>query len=546
MRLFGQWLLSTFLVCTLNCLPSECDAQHRADERPNILIILADDLGFSDIGCYGGEIATPNLDSLAADGLRYSQFYNTARCWPTRAALLTGYYAQQVNADALPMSNKRGYHARPAWGRLLPKLLQPYGYRSYHSGKWHISGNPLASGFEHSYRLNDYDHFFTPSKHLLDGKELPPKTLDDGYYATTGIADYAIEFLQEHKLKHPNQPFFEYVAFTSPHFPLHAPAVDIARYAEKYKIGWDDVRTARWQRMQDMQLLPGSLSSLEPEIGPPYHFPEALDQLGSGEVNRELAWESLTPGQQTFQAAKMAVHAAMVDRMDQEIGRILDELKRLGKYENTVIFFLSDNGASAEIMIRGDGHNPQADPGSAASYLCLGPGWSSASNTPFRRHKTWVHEGGISTPLIVHWPERIKEGGQWRQAVGHVIDIAPTILDLVRGSWPTIVESIKVPPSPGLSMTCTFDEDVPIERDCLWWFHEGNRALRVRNLKLVAAKDEPWQLYDLSKDRAETHNLTNQSPDRIQHLVKTWKDQTASIEQLVKQWIRVGLKKPIE
>ena len=514
--------------------------------RPNILLILADDMGYSDVGCYGSEIATPNIDSLAAGGLRYSQFYNTARCWPTRAALLTGYYAQQVNRDALPKvklpaeDNHTARHPahrnRPAWSQLLPELLRPYGYSSYHSGKWHLDGQPLESGFEHSYMLLDDNRFFTAKNHVLDGQKLPEQTASDDYYATTAIADHALRFLQEHERKTPDRPFFQYVAFTSPHFPLHAPAEDIARYLHRYQIGWDAIRAARWERMQKMQMVSGSLSSLEPEIGTPYthHFEAAAERLGPGEINQEIPWDRLTAEQQTFQAAKMAIHAAMIDRMDQNIGRIVEQLRQSGDLDNTVIFVLSDNGASAEIMIRGDGHDPQAAPGSAGSYLCLGAGWSSAANTPFRRHKTWVHEGGVSTPLVVHWPAGIEAAGQWRQAVGHVIDIAPTIISLVGGQWPTMNAEHHVPPAPGRSLAPTFDKDQSADRRAVWWLHEENRAIRVGKWKLVAAKGEPWELYDLNSDRAETHNLAEDSPDRVVELSQLWEDHVAEFAELRK------------
>ncbi len=227
----------------------------------------------------------------------------------------------------------------------------------------------------------------------------------------------------------PTQPFFQYVAFIAPHFPLHALQEDIARYREKYRGGWEQIREQRWRRLRDMGIVQCELSAVEREVGPPYDFPAALEKLGAGEVNRPLPWSELTDQQRVFQAAKMAVHAAMVDRMDREIGKILDQLSAMGVAENTLVFFLSDNGASAEIMVRGDDHDPAAPPGSAASYLCLGPGWSNCANTPFRRHKTWVHEGGISTPLIVRWPRGIKTPGALRHNPGHVIDLVPTILD---------------------------------------------------------------------------------------------------------------------
>jgi arylsulfatase len=500
-----------------------CAADEPVSSRPNVLVILADDLGFSDVGCYGGEIETPNLDKLAAGGVRFTQFYNTARCWPTRGALLTGFYAQQIRRDTLPGIRSGGQGVRPRWARLLPDLLRPLGYRSYHSGKWHVDGAPLAGGFDRSYSLEDHNSYFTPRNHFEDDKKLPPVQADSGYYVTTAIADHAIKCLKEHAREHADRPFFSYVAFTSPHFPLHALAEDIARFKDRYQRGWEEIRAARYERMKSQGLVSCELSAVERDIGPPYDFPDALEKLGSGEVNRPLPWRELTGEQRQFQAAKMAVHAAMVYRMDVEIGRLIEQLQAMNALDNTLIFFLSDNGASAEIMVRGNGHDRAAPPGSAETFLCLGPGWSTSSNTPFRRHKTWVHEGGISTPLIVHWPKGIAARGELRHTPGHVIDLVPTILEAVGGQPLEKWEGESVPPLPGKSLVPALAKDVRIERDCLWWLHEGNRAIRVGDYKLVVSgADSPWELYDLSTDRAESRNLAAQMPDKARELAKLW------------------------
>ncbi|HEV3005632.1 MAG TPA: arylsulfatase [Pirellulales bacterium] len=497
-----------------------------AEDRPNVLILLADDLGFSDLGCYGGEIRTPNLDRLAKDGLHFAQFYNTARCWPTRAALLTGYYAQQVRRDTLPGIASGTQGRRPAWARLLPELLRPAGYRSYHSGKWHIDGRPLANGFDRSYQLDDFDRHFAPRLHWEDDKPLPPVDATSGYYTSTAIADHAIKCLKGHAEDHAQRPFLAYVAFTAPHFPLQAPEEDIARYRTAYLAGWDALRDERWQRMRRLQIGGTELAAVERDLGPPYAFPKALNQLGPNELNRPLAWADLNAGQQEFQANKMAVHAAMVDRMDREIGRILAQLRDMGAWENTLIFFLSDNGASAEIMVRGDGHDPAAECGTGATFLCLGPGWSSLANTPFRRHKTWVHEGGISTPLIVHWPDRIAGRGETRHAAGHVIDLVPTILEAAGVKPLERWDGKPVPAKPGKSLVALFARDGDVERDFLWWLHEGNRALRVGDWKIVAAgNDSPWELYDLSSDRSESRNLSGENPAKVDELAAIWTQQ---------------------
>jgi arylsulfatase A-like enzyme len=493
---------------------------------PNVVLIMADDLGFSDLGCYGAEIDTPNLDRLAKNGVHFTQFYNTARCWPTRGSILTGYYAQQIRRDTVPGLRSGSGGTRPNWARLLPELLQAHGYRSYHSGKWHIDGQPLKNGFARSYSIQDHDRHFAPKKHTLDDKPLPPVVPKSGYYSSTAIADHAIEHLQEHFRDHASRPFFSFVAFTAPHFPVQAPAADVAKYRKKYLAGWDGLRDARWQRMQQLSLA-GELPPIERDLGPPYAFPEAIRKLGPHELNRPLEWESLTPEQQAFQADKMAVHAAMVECMDREIGRILGALKQAGQWDNTLIVFLSDNGASAEIMVRGDGHDPHAECGTGATFLSIGPGWSSLCNTPFRRHKTWVHEGGIRTPFIAHWPKGMKAKGELRRTPGHVIDFVPTVLELATGKPPTKPATAGAPDFAGKSLVPAFAQDVTVPRTSIWWQHEGNRALRQGDWKIVAAGNESfWELYDLATDPTESKNLAQAHPDKVRALAAAWQKET--------------------
>ena len=508
---------SLITVAVLLTLGGPVLAADPAAKKPNILIILADDLGYSDIGCYGSEVATPNLDSLAKNGLRFTQCYNTARCWPTRSALITGYYPQQIRMD--PPRGKL-----PEWTRTLPQRLKPLGYRSYHSGKWHVNGAPKPvadGGFDHSYDLEDHNRNFNPKQILEDDKPLPPVAKDSGYYTSTAFADHAIRCLKEHSEKYAGQPFFSYLAFTVPHFPLQAPAEDIARYRDLYLKGWDTVREQRWQKQREMGLLTCGLSAVERQVGPPYAFPPDLELLGTNEVNRPLPWSDLTPGQRAFQAAKMSIHAAMIDRMDREIGRVLAQIRAMGAMENTLIIFASDNGASAELMVRGDGQDPQAAPGSAGTFLCLGPGWSSAANTPFRRHKTWVHEGGIATPLIVQWPRGIAARNELRHDICHVIDFVPTLLELA-GADPALPAG--APPYPGLSLTPAFAKDGAVTRDTVFFHHDGNRALRLGDYKLVSARQDQdaWELYNLATDRGEQHNLAAAQPDRVRDMATRW------------------------
>ena len=300
------------------------------------------------------------------------------------------------------------------------------------------------------------------------------------------------------------------------------------------------MREARWQRMRRLGIGGRALSEVERDAGPPYHFPAALKKLGTNEVNRPLPWSELSPEQREFQANKMAIHAAMVDRMDREIGRVFAQIRAMGALDNTLIMFLSDNGASAEMMVRGDGHDPEAQCGTGATFLSLGPGWSSMANTPFRRHKTWVHEGGIATPFIVHWPLGIKTRGELRHAPGHVIDVVPTILDLTGAKRQDTFAAPGVPP-PGKSLVSLFKKDSATKRDALWWQHEGNRALRVGDWKIVASgTNAAWELYNLKIDRSESKNLADAKPAKLRELVDLWQRMTDEHEEVA----RTGLARP--
>ncbi|MGB0154234.1 MAG: arylsulfatase [Verrucomicrobiales bacterium] len=502
-------------------------------KKPNLLLIMADDLGYSDLGCYGSEIQTPHLDAVAENGLRFTQFYNTARCWPTRSSLLTGFYAQQIRRDKLP--DIPGNRARRQdWAVLAPRLLAPVGYRSYHSGKWHIDGQPIETGFDRSYLLQDQSRFFNPQVHYLDDEKLPPVELGTDYYGTTAVADHSIKVLKEHANQHGDKPFFHYIGFAAPHFPLHALPEDIAIYEDTYDVGWEVIRQQRWARMKELGVVDTNAvtepSAPERKLGPPYHFDDAYEILGPGEVRTPMPWQDLTREQREFQATKMAIHAAMIHRMDIEIGRIFDQIKSMGEWDNTMVMFLSDNGASAEIMVRADGHDPEAPLGSAPTYLCLGPGWSTTCNTPFRRHKTWTHEGGTATPFIVSWPEGIKARGETRNNPGHVIDVVPTILELADAA-----PHPDAPSSPGKSLVPVFEKDGTVDHDQFWWYHDDHRAIRMGDWKAVAPQGEPWELYDLSNDRGEMNNLAKSQPEKLQQLVDAWEATTEEFTELVKK-----------
>jgi arylsulfatase A-like enzyme len=488
--------------------------------KPNFLIVLADDMGFSDARCYGGDIDTPNLDRLAAGGLRFTQGYSTARCGPSRSCLLTGYYAQQTASDIMTKGNV------PDYTRFLPDYLKPLGYRTYHSGKWHMrfATGTGGVGFDHSYTMLDENRYFTQDRHELDGVALPKP--GEGYYSTTAIADYGVRFLKEHAKDHASDPFLMYLAPHAPHFPLHAPAEDIEKYKDRFAEGWDVARERKHARMRRMGLVNCSLAPLEPAMWTPWNTPdeELFAKIGEGEVARAVPWNSLTAGQKDFQRTKMAIHAAMVTRMDLEIGKVLAQVQAMGAERDTMVVFLSDNGASSEQLIRGDGHDRAAPAGSAKSFLGLGPGWASCSNAPFRLHKSWVNEGGIASPMIVHWPNGIKDANKLRNDPCHFVDVVPTLVELAGGT----TAAKGAPPLPGRSFVPALKKDGAIQRESLYFNHNDNRAIRAGNWKLIATgANGPWELYDLAKDRSEQHDVSAMEIDVTQKLAAMWTAQDA-------------------
>jgi arylsulfatase A-like enzyme len=520
-------------------------------EKPNIVFILADDMGHSDPGCFGAEIIkTPNIDALAADGLRFTNFYNTGRCWPTRTCLLSGYYPHQVLSDPVYGVDYDHADVQPVTERWLPSILKEHGYHCYHSGKWHIfrrvpeylEMTHLEVGFERSYRTEDGRHL--RPRHLWeDGKEIAlPDEGDSGYEASVAIVDHAIQYLQEHKRKNGEEPFFEYIAFIAPHFPLQAMQEDIDIYRERFSMGWDEIRRLRTENRKELGFEVHPVHPLEPERFAPWNLTpeELIAQIDSSETGRAIPWNELTADQQEFQAMKMAIHAAMITRMDREIGRYLEALKELGYSENTIIFFCSDNGASTEMMNRADRHTIGSVPGSADSYLCLGPGWSTAANTPFRLHKTWVHEGGIASPMVVHWSAGIRETNSFRNIPAHMVDMAPTILDLAGIDPGELNERFK---APGISLVPFLGKDIVNERPPLFFHHEKKKALRDGNWKVTTIEENgPWELYDLSGDRGETDNLSMQYPEKLNELTARWDsirnqivEQTGGIDTLHRQ-----------
>jgi len=517
--------------------------------RPNIVIVLADDMGFSDPGCFGGEIHTPNLDRLAANGIRFTQFYNCARCCPTRASLLTGQYPHKVGLAQNGQSLTRN-------GITIAESLKQAGYNTAMAGKWHLSrtdqlsdkklhqkwldhqydpGHPFAPqetypvnrGFDKHYGviwgvINYFDPFS-----LVEGSEAV-KTVSEDFYFTDEVTNKSVEYIRE--LSRSDRPFFLYVAHCAPHWPLHARPEDIAKYKNTYKGGWEKLRRERYQRMIKMGLFNKENTSLPPI------------------QDRGEKWEHLPEDQKTFQAAKMAVHAAMVDRLDQGVGSIMKALEQTGQLDNTVIFFLSDNGASPEVPQQ-PGYDRSAqtrdgrkirykgifEPGSETTYTGIGTAWASASNTPFRYWKKESFEGGCHTPLIVHWPGGLKvKSGSITEDVGHVMDIMPTCLELAGAQYPEEYKGHKLTPPDGKSLFPIFDGQTPKRYDELFFEHLGGRAIRIGDWKLVALKDEPWRLYNLADDRTEMNDLTATYPQRVQLMSREW-DQWANKVGLRKQ-----------
>ena len=503
------------------------------NDPPNIVVIMADDLGFSDLGCYGGEIQTPNLDRLAAQGLRFTQFYNCGRCWPTRSSLLTGYYPQQINVD--------GAHAAfPQWGYLLPHQLRQAGYRSYHSGKWHVLNvqtQVAKGGFDRSYHTASFDGNFAAQEHYLDDEKIPPAGKEEDYYSTSAITDYAVRFLKEHQEKHAESPFFLYTAYISPHFPLHAPQDVIEKYRHYYLEGWEQLKRQRYAKQKELGFVLGENSPFEYLVTAPWSLPEhILKDSIPGEMRYAKPWYQLTENEKYLQATKMAIHAAVVDIMDAETGRILEQIKAMGEEENTLVIFLSDNGASAEQIIRGNGHNKDAPLGSEGSYLCLGPGFSTASNTPFRRHKFWTHEGGIATPMIAYWPYGIKAKGEFRNSIGHVTDFLPTFLELAGVEPLKEKDGFVAPTPPGKSLVPVFADDMQNDRE-IWFGHMGNNALRQGKWKAVISSDIDgrWQLYNMEEDRTELNNLADNFYNNFGD--PTWKQMHQErISNMKKRW----------
>ena len=505
---------------------SEVDAMC---ESPNILIILNDDMGFSDIGCYGGEIETPNLDRLASGGLRYSQFYNTARCSPSRASLLTGLHPHQTGIGILTYdTGPEGYPGDLSKNCItIAEVLKRKNYRCYLSGKWHIAKNlttptgawPLQRGFDEFFgTIIGAGSFYNPNTLTRGNDNVEHEAEQDPeFFYTDAISDQAVDYVRAHVKDHPKTPFFQYVAYTAPHWPLHAHEEDIAKYKGRFDAGWDRLREERLARLvKDGIIHPAWRLTDRDPTQPPWTEAEHREWL----------------------LRCMEVYAAQIDRMDQGIGRIVQALEETSQFENTLIIFLSDNGACAEDIPEGVtakelvdelmiakattrtgelvrfGNDPSIMPGGEDTYQSYGTAWANLSNAPFRLYKHWIHEGGIATPLIVHWPRGIAEAGGLRHHPGQLPDIMATILDVTGAAYPREHDGHAIPPCEGESLVPSFTAD-DTERGPLFWEHEGNAAVRVGKWKLVRNYPGPWELYDLEADRTELHDLATQHPERV-------------------------------
>lgn len=463
----------------------------KAETRPNIVVIMADDMGFSDIGCYGGEVNTPNLDSLAKGGVRFTQFYNTARCCPTRSSLLTGLYSHQTGIGH--MVNDRG---KPGYRGFLNdrcatigEVMRPAGYSTLMTGKWHVGEKrphwPTDRGFDRYFGLisgaSNYWKLDKGRQMAMDDKPFTPE--EGKFYMTDAFTEHAVRFMDEYGRK--ENPFLLYMAYTAPHWPLHAWPEDIAKYRGKYLKGWDKLREERHERQKAMGLVDKKWPLTPRDAKVP-------------------AWDSVSKKDEWD--LRMAVYAAQIDRMDQGIGKMIRKLKDLGQFDNTLILFLADNGGCAEENIGGE---LPGVPGPVDSFTSYRTPWANASNTPFRLYKHWVHEGGISSPLIMHWPKRIKPSKQWVQRPSHLIDIMATCVDVGKARYPN--EPVQA--MEGESLMAAVDGKA--RRRPLFWEHEGNRAVRDGDWKLVSRYPGDWELYNIAADRTEMKNLAAAETARV-------------------------------
>lgn len=536
------------VVTIISCSKGSRNAGNKDGQRPNIILILADDMGFSDLGCYGGEIETPNLDYLAANGLRFNSFYNTSRCCPTRASLLTGLYNHQAGIGEMTTDrNLPGYRGFLTENTVtIAEVLGGSGYHTAMAGKWHISTTieqsdkdaqlrwlnhqethplfspieqyPTSRGFEKYYgNIFGVVDFFDPFS-LVHGTA-PVESVPENYYHTDALSDTTVSYIKTFSKS--DKPFFIYLAHTAPHWPLHALPEDIKKYENTYKVGWDAIREARFKKMVNLGVLDSSSVRLSPRL------------------NEALRWDE-NPTKE-WDAHAMAVHAAMIDRMDQGIGRIIKALKETGELSNTIILFLSDNGASPEVCANfkpgfdrpgetRDGEkivypvNKEVLPGPQTVFSSIGPQWANVSNTPFQYAKAQSYEGGIRTPFIAFWPDGIKQKGKVTDRASHVMDLMATFIDAAQTNYPETFQGREITPTTGRSLLPTFQSSDRVVHDDLFNEHFNARYIRSGDWKLVSTSgDTTWHLYNITEDQTELNDLSRKYPDVVDQLSKRWR-----------------------
>jgi arylsulfatase len=515
MRIFQFKKFFSFAFLTFFCF-SVLGQQAR---KPNIILILADDMGYSDLSCYGGEVQTPNINSLAKEGLKFKQFYNAARCCPTRAALMTGLYPHQAGMGWMAAADL----GTPEYqGNLnntsvtIAEVLKSAGYSTYMTGKWHLTNErkiagrvidnwPKQRGFDRYFGIIPGGaNYFTPE--LYSNNKTYPAP--NNFYLTNAISDTTVKYIAEHEATKKNDPFFMYVAYTSPHWPLHALKKDIDKYKNAYKVGWDSIRKARFAKQKELGMFPANLEM-------------------SGRDAEIPAWSEIPEEKKEDMAMRMAIYAAQIDVMDQGIGRIINELKATNQLDNTLIFFLSDNGACAEFISSGE--SKEVD-GGADTFESYRINWANVSSTPFKEYKHYTFEGGIATPLIVHWPNGVNKNlnNSWVGDYGHIIEVMATCVDVAGAKYPQTFKKNTITPMQGKSLVHNFKGQSK-DRGAVFWEHEANIALRDGKWKLVAKTEQDREfdrsnlrLYDMEQDPIEMHDLSAKHPERVKEMYERW------------------------
>lgn len=501
----------SLLLSMTNCVEFDNDVK-----QPNIIVILVDDMGYSDIGCYGAEINTPNIDKLAKEGVRFTQFYNSARSCPTRASLLTGMYHHKAGMGGMTNTNidlpaYQGYLNNECM--TFAEIFKSAGYKTYLSGKWHVGNKeeswPVNRGFDKSFSLivgaADYFDPYKGDKSalrlVLDHEKYIPT--DPDFYMTDAFSNHAVKFVEEHQNTNPKTPFLLYLSYTAPHWPLQALPEDILRYKDTYKIGWDSIRSQRHTQMLNLGIIGENVKLSRRDENVP-------------------AWDSITENEKNIWAHKMAVYAAMIDRMDQGVGKLLNLLDKKEIAENTVVIFLSDNGGCAEDAEKFGDNKKGSTPGGPGSFIGYDANWANASNTPFRYFKRWMHEGGIATPFIMKLPGFINENSI-KTAPAHIIDIVPTLMELSNIEYPENYNGNKLKSLDGNSILPVLKSQDKSQHEALFWEHLGYKAVRKDDWKIVSTfPDNKWELYNMNDDRSELNDLSEVYPQKIEELAELY------------------------